>query len=460
MDDDTLQSKEYESILECLDLKKSVLIHGVGGSGKSFLIKKIATDLKTRKIEFFLTATTGIAAINLSIPEYKLFASTVHSALGLRLGNETDQQIVARLFNSKMYLRNWKDMEVLIIDEISMMGATLFDKIDYIGRSLRKNDKPFGGITLLLCGDFLQLPPVKDEYVFKSKVWPKIAIIPFILHKPRRYDDIAYFDLLGRLRKGNQTKDDIAFLKSRVDAYVIYKKEEKTQKDIHIKPTILYSQKKDVEAFNMAELDKLEGSPIIFNAFDEFKPKSYGFKKEKYIIHFDDTIPSVIALKKGAQVMLKANLDTSEGLANGTRGVVTDISAGTVTVKFMNKEPMLLEPHTWDIEDETAKASRTQIPLILAYSSTIHRIQGLTLDLAVCDIGTTIFLPFQAYVALSRVRNREGLYISGFSEDRLMIDEEAIKFVEGLENKEEEDNNSESSDSIPYTPEFSDSDDS
>ena len=200
-----------------------------------------------------------------------------------------------------------------------------------------------------------------------------------------------------------------------------------------VKPTVLNSRRIDVDFENDQELEKLGGPTKDFAAFDEFQPRNSHARAEHYFKQLDDAIPKYIYLKVGAQVMLKANLDIPGGLANGSRGVVTEILDAGVKVKWNNGKTTLVAKHTWLQEDKDGKAMRSQIPLILAWSLTIHKVQGCTLDLAVCNLGPSIFCPGQAYVALSRVRSLSGLYLSELYPSVINADQDALAYVESIE---------------------------
>jgi hypothetical protein len=184
------------------------------------------------------------------------------------------------------------------------------------------------------------------------------------------------------------------------------------------------------------ELDKLETEEYIFVATDTFLPRTKWSRQDKYTAILDQAIPDKISLKIGAQVMLKANLDISSGLANGSRGVIVDITEENIDVKWLNGRTTHVTFYTWESEDKEGCASRTQIPLILAYSITIHGCQGCTLDYVICDLGGSIFSNGQAYVALSRVRSSEGLFLKDFIPQRIMVDADALEFIDSMTTNE------------------------
>lgn len=417
---------------------QSFLLHGPGGTGKSYMLRSIASELVRNGKKVACTAATGVAAVNLSVPEVLLSGSTIHSWAGIGLADGSVNKLIAKVTHDERARKRWTETDLLIIDEISMTGAELFDKLDMIGRKIRRvPDKPFGGIQLILSGDFLQLPPVNDKWAFQSTAWAELEanLVNMILEEPKRYEDVAWFDMLLRLRKGRHTKDDIKVLRTKQVAYEEWLKSVETKKaTLFVKPTVLNSKRVDVDLENDQELEKLGGPTKDFIAYDEFQPRNSHARAEHYMKKLDDAIPKYIYLKVGAQVMLKANLDIEGGLANGSRGVVVEIMETGVKVKWNNGKTTLVSKFTWMQEDRDGKAARSQIPLILAWSLTIHKVQGCTLDSVVCNLGPSIFCDGQAYVALSRVRSLSGLYLSEFYPPIIKTNKEALEFVETIEN--------------------------
>jgi ATP-dependent DNA helicase PIF1 len=394
----------------------------------SYLIKNIALEFMGKVA---CTATTGIAAINLSQPG--LPGSTLHSWAGVGLADQPLKKIVAKIQHDDRSKKRWLQTTILIIDEISMLGALFFDKLDYIGKEIRRNHaKPFGGLQLILCGDFLQLPPVNDKWAFESYVWIELNLAPFILETPKRYKDVNWFSSLLRFRKGVHNDQDIELLRNRAQAYETYMVSSSNKLD-EVKPTILYAKKVDVAYQNDAELQKLPGPQQEYISIDTFQSYSTRARLDFYMTPLEETIPKAIYLKQGAQVMLKYNLDLENGLANGSRGVVTRIFPENVEIKWLNGNITLVSRVTWIQEDKDGKATRTQIPLILAWSITCHRAQGSTLDFAVCDLGPSIFCDGQAYVSISRVRSSDGLFLSDFYPPSIKVNQKALEYVKSIE---------------------------
>lgn len=437
MDED---DKKLKEILVAADNGENIILHAPGGTGKTFCLKKIAIHLKEQGKNVFCTATTGVAAINLNIPEAQITASTLHSFAGVGLAQGAAKKLLAKVMIDDYALHRWMCAHTLIIDEVSMLGGDFLDKLDFIGRGVRQINKPFGGIQIIFSGDFLQLPPVKDEWVFKSCVWDELDLVPIIFDEPKRYDDLEYFQLLLRIREGTHTKDDIKKLRARTRAHEKYLQilEENEDNLDFIKPTTLYSKKVDVDFDNNRELDKLPGDLVEYIAEDNFTAYNSHARYEHYIKILDDAMCKVVSLKVGAQVMLKVNLDVSAGLVNGSRGVVLETNPKYVYVRFINGRQMKVKKKNWEVEDKDGKATRYQIPFILAWACTIHKGQGSTLDFAIADLGPSVFAEGQAYVALSRVRNIKGLFISEFYPACIKVNKKALKQSRYLEQKSKE----------------------
>jgi len=427
-------------VLEHVRLGHNILLIGPGGCGKSYCIQKLYPILKANRKKVCYTALTGVAALNLMDGVGGgFYTTTLHGWGGLPVGNLTNAQILAHVMKKKYSVKKWMETDILVIDEVSMMGANMLETMDYIAKALRDNDEPMGGLQLILSGDFLQLPPVKAEWIFTSPMWDEMDFHPIHFTIPKRYDDVEYFHLLQRIRKGIITPEDIQILNARVDAYRDLQLQMKKDKNMII-PTVLYPTKKDVSSYNDKKLEELPSDIKIFKARDSFCLLGGGHvqdsTREFYKKMMDDAIDEIIYLKVGAQVMLKKNFDQELGLVNGSRGIVMAMFPSSIRVRFVNGIELDFEIHTWTYEDRTVVVSRTQIPFILAWASTIHKVQGLSLDSAVGDCGSKIFCPAQAYVLLSRVRNLKGLYLSEFYPKAIKVDEDARDFVDKIEGVE------------------------
>ena len=439
---------EKEIIHQVFNKKRNIYLSGPGGCGKSYLsvnvIKKYANETKTN---IALTSTTGVSALSIG-------ATTIHRWSGIKLGKEAFIVIVTNIRKNKECFKRWCDTKILIIDEVSMLGLKTFELLDKVGRNIRENDSPFGGLTLVLSGDFLQLPPVQDDFVFESELWDEMNIKYFRLKEPKRYPDINHFNMLQRIRLGKQTQDDIKALKKRCDSYIDYIGSGSERKE-EIKPTRIFSLKKDVEKHNLDELAKLTGDPIGYNSIDKFAVKK-GKKGENekkdvlspkevldYTEYLDTVIPRRLSFKAGAQVMLTYNLSVEIGLVNGSRGVIKSCEQDGINVLFKNGITTKIAYNMWEFDDGKVKMIRYQLPLMLAWAISVHKCQGASLDYAILDLGSSIFSPGMSYVSLSRVRTLSGIYLSSFVPQKLYANEKALDFeetMEALESVDEENN--------------------
>ena len=389
----------------------SFFLTGAGGTGKSYVIRSIVEALNREGKDVALTALTGCAALLLGKK-----AKTLHSWAGIGLGKETAEVIVSKLKKSSKAKKNWLAADALIIDEVSMMTPVLLDKLDAIGRAMRKaKGLPFGGLQVILVGDLYQLPPVNKEddysFVFESEFWKEHIKDVVILNTIHRQSDPVFLKVLEEARLGKLSQESIAILETR---------KTKEWKKLEIKPTLLFTRRADVEEINMAQLKKCEGADYVFKAKNVYTPPFASLKPTDEQIQWatekmdkNGSYVPELTLRVGSQVMLLTNTHAEHGLVNGSRGIIERFCEGAdpyPLVKFKNGECLIIQPVTWASE-EIEGFNREQIPLRLAYAVTIHKAQGATLDCALIDIGDNTFEYGQAYVALSRVKSLDSLYI-------------------------------------------------
>lgn len=415
-----LQRKVYDKVLR----GENIFITGAGGVGKSTVIKEICDALEKRNIKFAVTASTGAAAILVN-------GITIHRWSGCGVFGASAEVLAKQILDDpkkKIPNVNWTTTKVLIIDEISMIDGSVFDKLEYVARMVRKNPRPFGGMQVVICGDFAQLPPVKPEggYCFQAKSWEKVITFHNMIELTEviRQSEVAFRKALCEIRMGKVSSDTVALLRSRIGA--------KVGTDM-IKPTVFLSRREDVLKKNTEELDRIPMAAIPFAARDFFFPYTPSpTDKAKYIEEANKNLQPVqqLQLKVGAQVMLIFN--HSDTLVNGSRGVVTAFQAGLPIVQFMSGETMIIEKHKWKVKmTDKLYLEREQIPLILSWAITIHKSQGATVDCAEIDIGGS-FEHGQAYVALSRVRSLDGLSLRGGDLSRITVHPLVKKFYENL----------------------------
>lgn len=407
--------QKKQELLSLISARQNVSILSQGGTGKSTLISAVKDELN--EISFHVTSTTGVSA-------YLIRGSTIHSYSGIGVLRPTNtlKDIITKIKKNKPAKLRIETTDVLVIDEISMLGGSYFEMLNECFKIIRKNPKPFGGICLIVTGDFYQLPPINDSYVFETTTWKEMNFRPIHLETVYRFTDDHYRDMLARIRKGEHTPKDNVDLYKRVKAF-----NELDVDAMEIKPTFLTSKRIDVDTENREELHKNPNELVIYKAFDDFVGKD---EKDTFDI-LGLVAPKNLELKVGAQVMLLVNINVEAGLVNGSRGVVVLLESEYVHVKFMSGETIPFEKHIFPFErDGKIIANRSQFPFCLAYALTIHKIQGSTLDLAIIDIGNSIFQSHMTYVALSRVRSLYGLYIKSFNPHRITVDQRVVEFYQ------------------------------
>jgi ATP-dependent DNA helicase PIF1 len=398
------QRLAFEKILS----GKNILLTGKAGSGKSYLISRISTHYKKNGLMLGVSATTGISALQIK-------GSTVHSLLGLGLGTKSAAELFVR--NRRKFpkiIKEIKAMSALIIDEISMMSADMLIKISEYLVLARGANVPFGGLQMILCGDFCQLSPVSGDYCFKAPIWGDANIeMVELTQSMRQSGDEKFRNMLDELRFGSCSKEVLACLRSL----------NKTVFPEGIEPTILYSRNADVDYINTCKLVE------IMNIGAETKTYKVKLSEHDLAKSWMDSlrIDDEIMLCEGAQVMLTINLNVAIGLVNGSRGVVLCILDDKVRVRFVNG---LVEDIVYYVlKDETEdELFISYIPLKLAYAISIHKSQGLTLDAVEMDLGVSIFADGQAYTALSRARDLNSIRILSVSEKSFKVNKDVKTF--------------------------------
>ena len=403
-------TKEQHSVFHSLLLGNNIGLLGAAGCGKSYLLSVIYKEFpgfKKGSPHIQMCALTGCAALLLG---HK--AKTLHSWAGIGLGKGTVSELYTKIRKNKKAFSNWIRTDLLIIDEISMMTAELLDKLNELGKKIRSSQKLFGGIQLLLVGDFFQLPPINsNEFAFESNVWKELRTME--LTEVFRQKEKIFQQILKEARIGQLTQESCDILSKRQGL---------NWRDNIIRPTLIFPKRAEVDMINETNLRSLAGQRhhykvgLLYEAKmpDGFIESDENFQKALHIFDSNASYSTELELAINAQVMLIANIYPEDGLVNGSRGIITGFSLDLPVVEFLNGAKKTIGKHSWDIEDYEF-VSRTQIPLRLAYASTIHKLQGSTLDSALIDIGSGIFEYGQAYVALSRVRSLDSLYVYDFN---------------------------------------------
>jgi ATP-dependent DNA helicase PIF1 len=418
---------DYQQLKEYLFQGHNVFLTGPGGVGKSYYIKELKKELNDR---IHITSTTGVSSFNLG-------AQTIHSfsGIGAMKPRDTIDTILKKVRKNKNAMTRIHACEMLVIDEISMLGEQYLEMIDAVFQKIRGNTTPLGGVQVIFTGDFLQLPPVNDTFCFRSDSWKRLQLKTIYLTKMYRVADPHYTGMLDRIRVAKHTPDDNKELYKRFFAYKEYINSEHSGDMTTIQPTYLYSKKVDVNEKNMDELKKNPNELLIFKpsvvAGEAFQKYEIDEKKKAELDMKEQF--NVLYMKIGAQVMLTVNLDCEAGLVNGSRGIIRDYKDGVMTVEFLNGSVLEFCRHEFVTEEDGRVLYKVlQYPFILAYALSIHKVQGSTLDFAIIDIGYSVFEASMSYVALSRVRSLEGLFLVAYQPHKIFCNQEALAFYEQL----------------------------
>ena len=413
-----------DQALYILESGQNVYLTGAAGSGKTYVLNKFISELKKRKVGVGVTASTGIAATHLG-------GITIHSWAGMGIARDASKEQIQNIIEKRHVARRLAATQVLIIDEISMLDADRLALVDRILKAAREKEKPFGGIQVVLCGDFFQLPPIQKEgepealFAYRSPVWQELNPIVCYLTEQHRQGDDPLAEILNAMRAGEIHQKTREHLHARKN----------TGADL-INSTRLYCKNINVDAENARELQKLQGAEKQFYMSSRGVPAVLASLKNGCLA------PELLAVKRGAAVMfVKNNFD--KGYVNGTLGTVVDFSTeggpasggdedGYPVVKSLNGRKFIASPETWKIEENgKTVASIMQVPLRLAWAITVHKSQGMTLDAAQIQL-TDAFEKGMGYVALSRVKSLAGMRLLGFNEMALRVHEDVLEFDKTL----------------------------
>lgn len=395
---------------------KNIALLSAAGTGKTFVVQKIIQQSHKDQMLIGVTSSTGTSAITLG-------GRTLHSFLGIGLAKKSAFQLALTIKSkNQRKLKMLNSIHRLVIDEISMVSAELFDKISEYLSIIRRCKQPFGGIQVILSGDMCQLPPVDGEYCFKSKIWKELDLKLFNFSVlVRQLGDKSFQTILNEARFGLISKDSIKKLQM-----------------LHsttfgeILPTVLYSKNIDVDCINNVEYEKLrQKEGIEERSYDTVYSSHANSKTWASSLK----IPETVTLCTGAQVMLTVNLNVDEGFSNGSRGMVVEFRDEGPVVLFKNGDQIIVEPWLYqdendDDDDDEGKEKiwATAIPLRLAYALTIHKSQSATLDAAVVSLGASIFEYGQAYTALSRVRDMQSIKVTDVLQSSFQTHPDVIEF--------------------------------
>lgn len=404
---------EFDELLDGYGNGHNLFLDGEAGTGKTYTINALVSLLRLNgQINYAIVAATGTAASNIG-------GCTIHSYFGIGvtvLANTAEKDIRDKIMKSK-YFNN--GLKLLIIDEISMVGSQMLAVIDGILRRNHSVNKPFGGVQVIVSGDFYQLPPVKDNYCFQTLIWQSLNLKRIEFKEQKRYTCEKTFSLLSRLRMNKLNDEDKVWLDSRVDAY-----NNKEYENLLVPPVILYTRNASVDAINSGKLDELPGRLYTFKATDEFKSKKVGFQlfpdvKKKYL---DELAEEYCNLKINAPILIYRNYSVPERLTNGRLGKVLEIDQDSQTVRIMLSDGTihLLGRKQFTIEGPGWTLSRTQIVIKATWAITNYKAQGMTLDSAIINVADC-FANGQVYTTIARVINIDNLYIEAINYDKIKV---------------------------------------
>ena len=387
----------------------SVFLTGAPGAGKTHTLNQFIRLAKSQGKTVAVTASTGIAATHIG-------GTTIHSWSGLGIREVISEHEAIKLQGNTKLIKRYNATDVLVIDEVSMLHGHRLDLVNQVAKMLRKSDKPFGGMQVVLVGDLFQLPPItrgRDviDFVHHSSAWQELSpTICYLTEQHRVSGNDELLDLLSAMRKGDVNEFHEQVLRDRMGNNA----EERVA-------TKLYSHNIDVDTINDQHLRALEGDA------KRFLMGGTGNKLKLETLRGSVLAPEALILKRGAEVMFVAN-NFPLGYVNGTRGTVVDFVNNRPVVATHEGKEIVVEPHSWKYEEDgRVRAELTQLPLRLAWAITIHKSQGMSLDAAEIDLSRS-FTPGMGYVALSRVRSMEGIYLKGVNNLALAMHPDIFEF--------------------------------
>lgn len=391
-----------DKALEILKSGHNVFLTGEPGAGKTYTINLFTEWLDKRRVSYAVTASTGIAASHIN-------GSTIHSWSGIGIMKNLDEADINSIRYNVWSFRRIASASVLILDEVSMLDATTLDDVDRVLKAIHKNDLPFGGIQVVLVGDFFQLPPVSRDgtarFAFESEAWETANMKVCYLTEQHRQSDPVFTEILTAMRLGSMTEDHMRVITSRMSAEAA--------------ATTLFTHNRDVESMNLEMLSRIDSPSKTWTMFCDGDPKKVETLKKNCLS------PEHLTLKVGAVVMFTAN-KPSKGYLNGTIGVVESLASKSdedvPLIRLLDGSKVVPEMNSWKAYDErkTVRASVSQLPLKLAWAITVHKSQGMSLDAASIDLSSA-FEYGHGYVAISRVRSLQGLHLKGISANAFKV---------------------------------------
>ncbi len=410
--------------LTILKTGANVFLTGEPGAGKSHTVNEFTAWLCSHGALPAITASTGIAATHIG-------GMTIHSWAGIGIKRSLSQYDLDRIASTEHVVKRMRRTKILIIDEVSMLSPNTLSMVDAVCREVFASSKAFGGLQVVFVGDFFQLPPIIERdaepevdadgmfavgaaaprFAYASNAWARANPIVCYLTEQHRQDDAAFLGVLSAIRRNNFNESHMEHIESR----------KVERKAVPASAPKLYSHNADVDKINDDTLGGLDGSPKSFVMQSRGAPAIVAALKKSCLS------PEALFLKLGASVMFTKN-NPKEGYVNGTLGTVTGFSSynNYPMVKTREGRTITVEPMDWSIEEGgVVRGSVTQIPLRLAWAITVHKSQGMSLDEAVMDLSQ-VFEYGQGYVALSRVRRLDGLYLLGWNRRTFEVHPEVL----------------------------------
>ena len=413
---DAQLNREQEKALELLKSNENVFLTGCAGTGKSFLINIYRESLKNKTP---ILASTGAAAVLVK-------GRTFHSFFGLGIMKGGLESTVNNAAKNSRVKSNLKKAMEIIIDEISMISPEAFEAADRIAKKVLGNKSPMGGIRVIATGDFLQLPPINKQsaepmpMLFNTPQWQELDFKTALLTQSMRASDLGFLKILNYVRHGEVNSEVEDFLNSKVSPL-----------DENFKGTVLFSRRNKVEPYNDGKLNNLPGPVKEFPTRVEQKSKANKKTDEELIAL--SPLPQVLRLKPKALVMIRKN-DPDFKFSNGSLGFVEKIHADEIDIRLLNNKLVVISEEEYEVLDAAGNltAKIVNFPLTLAWATTIHKAQGASIDRIHVDLEN-LWEDGHAYVALSRAKSPEGLYIKGWKPSSIRANNAVVDFYKTIE---------------------------